>query len=45
MIAAGREINKRSVSYSPQAMKKQGLVKSGDGKWMLRKARAKHPLA
>lgn len=40
--AAGREIDKRSVSYSLQAMKKQGLVKSADGgKWMLPKARAK----
>ncbi len=39
--AAGRDIGKRSVSYSLQAMKKQGLVKSGDGKWMLAKPRSK----
>lgn len=39
--ATGRDIDKRSVSYALQAMKRQGLVKSGDGKWMLRKARSK----
>ncbi len=37
--ATGREIDRRSVSFALQAMKKHGLVKSGDGKWMLRKAR------
>lgn len=39
--AAGRAIDKRSISYSLQAMKKRGLVKSADGKWMLPKPRAK----
>jgi hypothetical protein len=39
--AAGRDIGKRSVSHSLQAMKKQGLVKSGNGRWMLSKARAR----
>jgi hypothetical protein len=38
--STGREINRRTVSYSLQAMKKQGLVKSGDGKWGLAKGRA-----
>lgn len=38
--STGREINRRTVSYSLQAMKKQGLVKSTDGKWGLSKARA-----
>jgi len=37
--AAGRDVGKRSVSHSLQAMKKQGLVKSGNGRWMLSKAR------
>lgn len=37
--AGGREIDRRSVSYSLQAMKKQGLVKSVDGKWTLPKGR------
>ena len=37
--AAGRDIGKRSVSHSLQAMKKQGLVKSGNGRWMLSRAR------
>jgi hypothetical protein len=37
----GRDIDRRSVSYSLQAMKKQGLVKSADGKWMLPKGKAK----
>jgi hypothetical protein len=39
--AGGRDIDRRSVSYSLQAMKKQGLVKSADGKWTLPKARSK----
>ena len=39
--AAGRDVGKRSVSHSLQAMKKQGLVKSGNGRWMLSKARAR----
>lgn len=38
--STGRDINRRTVSYSLQAMKKQGLVKSSDGKWGLAKARA-----
>jgi hypothetical protein len=41
IAAAGRDINRRSVSFSLQAMKKQGLVKSADGKWALPKPRAK----
>ncbi len=43
--AAGRDIGKRRVSPSLQAMKKQGLVKSGNGRWMLSKARARPILA
>lgn len=39
--AAGREIDRRSISYSLQAMKKRGLAKSKDGKWMASKGRAK----
>jgi len=38
--STGRDINRRTVSYSLQAMKKQGLVKAGDGKWGLAKTRA-----
>ncbi len=38
--STGRDINRRTVSYSLQAMKKQGLVKASDGKWGLSKARA-----
>ena len=45
IMALGRDINRRAVSYSLQAMKKKGLVKSGDGKWMLPKARAKRDRA
>lgn len=37
--STGRDINRRTVSYSLQAMKKQGLVKAGDGKWGLSKTR------
>jgi hypothetical protein len=39
--AAGRDVGKGSVSHSLQAMKKQGLVKSGNGRWMLSKARTR----
>lgn len=37
--ATGRAIDKRSISYSLQAMKKQGRVKASDGNWMLAKPR------
>lgn len=39
--ANGRDIDNRSVSFSLQAMKKQGVVKSGSGGWALSKGRAK----
>jgi hypothetical protein len=39
--AGGRELGKRSVSYSLQALKKQGRVRIRGGKWMLPKARSK----
>ena len=39
--AGGREIGKRSISYSLQALKKQGRVRIRGGKWMLLKARSK----
>jgi len=39
--AAGREINKRAVSFSLQALKRRGVVTSADGKWMLPKARSR----
>jgi len=39
--AGGREIKKRSVSYSLQALKKQGRVRIRGGKWMLPKGRSK----
>jgi hypothetical protein len=38
--ATGRAIDKRSISYSLQAMKKQGRVKAVDGSWSLAKPRA-----
>jgi len=38
--ATGRPIDKRSISYSLQAMKKQGRVKAADGNWMLAKPRS-----
>lgn len=34
--ATGRDINNRTVSFSLQALKKRGLVKSADGKWTLK---------
>lgn len=38
--AAGRDIDRRAVSYSLQAMKKQRRVKTSGGKWTLAKASA-----
>src|SRR5262249_26063008 len=38
--AEGREIGKRSISHSLQALKKQGRVRIRGGKWMLPKARS-----
>jgi hypothetical protein len=38
--ATGRDISNRTVSFSLQALKKRGLVKSADGKWTL-KARSR----
>ncbi|WOJ88543.1 winged-helix domain-containing protein [Methylocapsa polymorpha] len=34
--ATGRDISNRTVSFSLQALKKRGLVKSADGKWTLK---------
>lgn len=38
--AGGRAIDRRAISFTLQALKKRGLVKSADGKWLLAKARA-----
>ncbi len=43
--AAGRDINNRSLSFTLQAMKKRGLVKSADGEWTLTKGRSKRARA
>ena len=39
--ATGRDINNRTVSFSLQALKKRGLVRSADGRWTLPKARSR----
>ena len=39
--AGGREIGKRTISHSLQALKKRGRVRIRGGKWMLLKARSK----
>jgi hypothetical protein len=39
--AGGREIGKRSISHSLQALKKQGRVRIRGGKWMLPKTHPK----
>ncbi len=39
--AAGREVSSGTLSNTLQTMKKRGTVKSGGGKWMLPKTRAK----
>lgn len=41
IVATGRDINNRAISFALQAMKKRGLVKTADGEWSLGKARAK----
>ncbi len=41
IVATGREINNRAVSFSLQALKKRGLVKNVDGEWSLAKRRSK----
>jgi hypothetical protein len=42
---AGREVSGGALSNTLQTMKKRGAVKSGGGKWMLPKARAKRASA
>jgi Ribonuclease R winged-helix domain len=39
--ATGRDINNRAVSFSLQALKKRGFVKSADGKWAPPKVRSR----
>jgi hypothetical protein len=39
--ATGRDINNRAVSFSLQALKKRGLVRSADGRWTLPKAHSR----
>ena len=43
--AAGREVSGGTLSNTLQTMKKRGTVKSGGGKWMLPKTRAKRASA
>ena len=39
--ATGRDINNRAVSFTLQALKKRGFVKSADGKWAPPKVRSR----
>ena len=41
IIATGRHIHNRTVSFALQALKKRGLAKNIDGKWMPLKARSR----
>lgn len=41
IMATGKEVNNRAVSFSLQALKKRGLVKNTDGVWSLVKGRVK----
>jgi hypothetical protein len=45
ITAAGREVSGGTLSNTLQTMKKRGAVKSGGGKWMLPKTRAKRARA
>jgi hypothetical protein len=40
VIASGRPIDNRAISFALQALKKRGLVKGVDGKWTVQKTRA-----
>jgi len=41
----GRDISNRAISFTLQALKKRGLVKSANGEWSLPKARGKRARA
>lgn len=41
IVASGRDINNRAVSFALQALKKRGLVKTVSGEWSLQKGRSK----
>jgi hypothetical protein len=41
VVAAGKDINNRAVSFALQALKKRGLVKTAGGEWSLKKTRRK----
>ncbi|WP_161607323.1 winged-helix domain-containing protein [Methyloferula stellata] len=41
VVAAGKDINNRSVSFALQSLKKRGLVKTAGGEWSLKKTRSK----
>lgn len=43
--STGREVSTGTLSNTLQTLKKRGMVKSGGGKWMLPKARAKRAQA
>jgi len=45
LSAAEREVSSGTLSNTLQTMKKRGAVKSGGGKWMLPKTRAKRAVA
>ena len=45
IAAAGREVSGGTLSNTLQTMKKRGAIKSGGGKWMLPKTRAKRASA
>jgi len=45
IVATGREVNNRAISFSLQALKKRGVVKNTDGVWSLGKGRAKRARA
>jgi hypothetical protein len=41
VVAAGKDVNNRAISFALQALKKRGLVKSAGGEWSLKKTRSK----
>lgn len=41
IVAAGKDVNNRAVSFALQSLKKRGLVKTAGGEWSLKKTRSK----
>jgi hypothetical protein len=41
VVAAGKDVSNRAISFALQSLKKRGLVKTAGGEWSLKKTRSK----